>query len=148
MSGPYTIFNKAADHLVREYRMRRLGKINPVEPISPVTVILMGTLEKFVDIQSPFSTQEPAPGLVLSHIEDNAGPIPECSDQQYTLKANIVKITDKDISSGDLVKVHVMMTIKPHGMIGDEDFLINYHQNEGSYRLGLREVVFIDFIGR
>ena len=138
----YTIFNKAADHLVNEYKNRLSGKARPDLPISPVSVVLYATLEDFASIPSPFTKQEALPGLVLSHLEDAVGIIPECKDQLVAIRAPPA-LTHK-VSPGDQLMIHVMMIIKPHAALGSEFWVINYHQNVGSHRLGFEEVVYLE----
>jgi len=141
--GPYTIFHKAADQLVTDFKMRRSGKVSPGQPIPPVMVILFAILENFGAISSPFSHHEPFPAVVLSNLEDKAGSIPECAYRQYTIKAPSA-LTQVQISPGDLLMIHVMLTIKPLGIQNNQEWLIEYHPGNGPYFLGFKEVVFLE----
>ena len=141
MSDPYTIFHKAADHLVSEYLKRRVGIVNPAQPIPPVMAILSATVERNTEILSPYHFK-PHFGLVLSHIEDKAGPIPECYNRFYSVKADALETNCLPIiNQGERIQAHVMMSIKPPRSIGTDYFSINYHREDGSYRLGFQEVV-------
>jgi hypothetical protein len=143
MNIPYSIFNKAADHLVNEYKMRLSGKTRPDKPILPVKVLLFATLEGFATIPSPFIKQEALPGLVLSHLEDKVGIIPECKDQLISIRAPPT-LTQLQLFPGDRLMIHVLMVIKPHAELGSEFWVINYHQNVGSHRLGFQEVIYLE----
>ena len=139
-SGPYSIFHKAADHLVKEHLMQRSRRINSDTDINPVIVVLYGMLDQITDIPSPYSKDKTSPVLVLSHLEDSAGLIPECEGMNYQIGVSH-RMTLRKAEPGDRVKIHALMGIKPHGRLGNGDWRINYHQDKGSYRLGFKSVV-------
>lgn len=142
MSEPYTIFHKAADHLVKEYTLRKNGMIDTDEPIRPVLIQLQALIHGLTEIKSSYEDHNLIPGIILSEMEDNAGPITEFSGL-FTIKLPSQHIPSSLIV-GERVKAHVFLTIKPPGKLGMYDWTITYHLDNGSYRLAYTEIVFIE----
>jgi len=97
-------------------------------------------LDQITDVPSPYSKDKTSPALVLSQLEDSAGIIPECDGKIFIIRVSHLT-TLRKAASGDRVKIFVLMGIKPHGRLGSGDWMINYHLDNGTYRLGYKVVV-------
>lgn len=141
MSTPYTHFTRAAEQLIQEYRMRQSGKISPEKPVIPLMIILMATIEDFAAVSSP-TNPKTSPALVLSHFDDETGPVTAFDDQIFLIKAPAA-LQQLRVSAGDRVMIHVTMTIKTYAMADCSDWPIQYQHHDGTYCLAFREILMV-----
>ena len=130
--GPYTSFVKAAGHLVSRYHNQRPGDPTTRKPIPPVVCILYGMVEGYAAIPDAHPHSEPFPGIILSHIADTDGPVPECQGSIFTIQTP-PSLVHADVNQGDSVIIETLITIQTPGIGEHEEWPIRYHQEGIEY---------------
>lgn len=144
---PYTSFRKAAGHLVARYHdQKRVDTAAPI-PIPPAVCILHGTIEGYAAIPDLFPHTEPFPGIIISHIADADGPVPECEGDSYTIQTP-PGLVHADVYPGDSIIIEILMTIQPPGMEDRSEWPIQYRQDGIMYHLGFPGSIFYRKVAR
>ena len=133
--GPYTSFKKAASHLVTRYHDQKSMDATAPIPIPPAVCILHGTIEGYTAIPDLFPHTEPFPGIILSHIADTDGLVPECENNPFTIRTP-PGLVHADVYPGDSIIIEILMTIQPPEMEDSGEWPILYHQEGTQYHLG------------
>ena len=133
--GHFTSFAKAVGHLIVKYNRQNNADSVPTAPVPPVVCRLYGILEGYAAIPNLYPHPEPFPGIILSHLEDSDGLIPECMDITYTIKAPpaLVKAV---LHRGEKIVIDVLISIKPPGIESSSEWSTLFHQDNNTYFLG------------